>query len=112
MFLRRNRMPDQMSGLMTRFFANFIPIIAVMWALDSLLVFRILYREVFYINNLVKIIPNLVCIAVLGLCLLLPIRTWINSCFKGDQAMAEKTYDEVFADFISDYDMENPVTKN
>lgn len=47
--LRRNRMPDSMSGMMARFFANFLPVIALIWSLDSLLAFRILYREVFLI---------------------------------------------------------------
>ena len=111
-FLRRNRMPDQMSGLMPKFFANFIPIIALMWALDAVLVYRILYREVFYIKSFVKVGPSLACIIFAAIFLLVPVRTMINNCFKNQSAEADKTYDEVFTEFLTDYDMENPITKS
>lgn len=111
-FLRRNRMPDQMSGLMAKFFANFLPFIALLWALDSILVYRVLYREVFYISSIIKVGPSLGCIVFTILFIALPIRTLINNCFKGDQAMAEKGYDEVSDNFITDYDIENPISKS
>jgi hypothetical protein len=36
----------------------------------------------------------------------------INNCFKNQNAEADKTYDEVFADFLTDYDCENPMSKS
>lgn len=88
-----------MSGLMAKFFANFLPFIALLWALDHVLVFRILYRNIFMIVNTSKLIPSLVCIGFAVLFILLPIRTCINSCFAGELAEATKTYDEVCSDF-------------
>lgn len=88
-----------MSGLMAKFFANFIPIIALLWALDLLLVFRILYRNIFYIVNPSKLVPSFVCIGFVILFIMLPIRTCINSCYAGESAEANKTYDEVCSDF-------------
>jgi hypothetical protein len=105
-------MPEQMSALMIQFFANFIPYIALMWALDSVLVFRILYREIFYIKDMIKIGPSLACIAFAIIFILVPVRTMINNCYKHHTAEADKTYDEVFADFLTDYDCENPMTKS
>lgn len=105
-------MPDQMSGLMAKFFANFIPIIALMWALDSVLVFRILYREVFYITSFIKVGPSLACIIFAIIFMLVPVRTMINNCFKHHTAEADKTYDEAFANFLADYDSENPMSKS
>lgn len=104
-------MPDQMSGLMAMFFANFMPIIALMWALDSVLVYRVLYREVFYITDLRKSGPSIACIVFALLYIFVPVRTLINSCFK-NTAEADKTYDEVYSKFITDYDCENPMTKS
>jgi uncharacterized protein YbaA (DUF1428 family) len=104
-------MPDQMSGLMAKFFANFIPVIALLWALDSVLVYRVLYREVFYITSLVKVGPSLGCIIFVILFLVVPIRTMINNCFKNQSAMADKTYDEISDNFVTDYDIENPISK-
>lgn len=76
-------MPDQMSSLMVKFFANLVPYIALLWALDSILVFRKLYREVFYITNLVKVFPSLACIGFAILFILIPVRTIINNCHEG-----------------------------
>lgn len=36
----------------------------------------------------------------------------INNCHEEDIASASQTYDEAMATFITDYDMENPITKN
>ena len=44
--------------------------------------------------------------------ILLPIRTFINRCSEDINSKEKKTYDELFVDFTSDYDRENPVTKN
>jgi hypothetical protein len=82
-FLRRNRAPDAMSGLMAQFFANFIPVIALMWALDALLVFRVLYREIFYLTQVVKIVPSLACLGFVILFMVIPFRSMINRIFSG-----------------------------
>jgi hypothetical protein len=105
-------MPDQMSGLMAMFFANFIPVIALMWALCQVLVYRILYREIFYIKDLIKVGPSLACIAGAIIFMLVPVRTMINNCYKHQKAEADKSYDEAFATFITDYDCENPMSKS
>ncbi len=105
-------MPDQTSGLIVQFYGNLIPYIALLWSLDSILVFRRLYRDVFFITNLIKLIPSLACIGFAILFILIPIRTMINSCYEGQTANANKSYDEVMNTFITDYDMENPITKN
>ena len=79
-FLKRNRMPDQTSSLMVMFFANLLPYIALLWSLDSILVFRRLYRDVFYITQIVKLFPSIACIAFAILFILIPVRTMINNC--------------------------------
>lgn len=76
-------MPDQTSSLIVQFYGNLIPYIALLWSLDSILVFRRLYRDVFNIQNLVKLIPSLACIGFAILFILIPIRTMINSCHEG-----------------------------
>lgn len=101
-----------MSSLMVKFFANLVPYIALLWALDSILVFRKLYREVFYITNIVKVFPSIACIAFAILFILIPVRTIINNCHEDMNAVAQKNYDEVMNGFLTDYDMENPITKN
>lgn len=110
-FLRRNRAPDQLSGLMAKFFANFVPFIALLWALDSIIVYKILYREVFGIEVLQKIAPSLACILFVIVFIIMPIRSVINYLFRNQQATASKGYTEVADTFLSDYDIENPVTK-
>ena len=105
-------MPDQMSSLMVKFFANLVPYIALLWSLDSILVFRRLYREVFYITNIVKVWPSLACIVFAIVYIMIPIRTIINNCHDEATAMSTKSYDEVMNGFLTDYDMENPITKN
>jgi hypothetical protein len=36
----------------------------------------------------------------------------INTCHEGQTASANKDYDEAMNSFLTDYDMENPITKN
>ena len=50
-------------------------------------------------------------LGVVGLFILLPIRTWINKVFGNLNIETLKTYDEVCLRFVTDYDQENPVTK-
>lgn len=47
LLLRRHRTPEQMSGMMAHFFADFIPAWAFLWSLNLLLFYRTLYREYF-----------------------------------------------------------------
>jgi hypothetical protein len=46
-----------------------------------------------------------------GIFLLLPIRSCLNRCCKGEAAEAPQLYDQIFHTFPTDYDRENPVTK-
>ena len=59
-----------------------------------------------------KILPPLVAVLFTIFLILLPIRTFINQCSEDINSKEKKTYDELFVDFTSDYDRENPVTKN
>jgi len=97
---------------MVKFYANLVPYIALLWALDSILVFRRLYNDVFYIQNIIKLLPSRACIGFAILFLILPIRTMINTCHEGQIAIANIDYDEAMNSFLTDYDMENPITKN
>ena len=105
-------MPDQMSSLIVKFYANTVPYMALLWSLDSILVFRRLYRDVFYITNIVKVFPSLACIVFAIIYILIPVRTMINNCHDEESAIAAKPYDDVMNGFLTDYDMENPITKN
>jgi len=73
---------------MVTFFANMVPYIALLWALDSILVFRRLYREVFYITNIVKVFPSLACIIFAIIYIMIPVRTMINNCYENQGASA------------------------
>lgn len=106
------RQPEQMSGLMAKFFANLLPYIAMLWSVVLVLFYRTLYKEVFGLEGVEIILPPLAAVALAGLLILLPIRTCINKCFEDQQANAKETYDQIFAEFPTDYDRENPVTKN
>ncbi len=78
--------PEQMSGLMAKFFGSLLPFFALLWAIDLLLFYRTLYRELFGITELTKLIPPLGAIGVAILLILLPIRTCINKCYEDEQA--------------------------
>lgn len=94
------------------FLVSLIPLHCLLWALILLL----FYRELFAIQfgnqeafNL--IIPPLVVLIIVAL-LFVPLRFLYNkflSKVKGDE---ESTYMEVAHNFLTDYDNENPVTKN
>ena len=87
-FVRRNRVPEQLSGPMATMFANFLPYIAFLWALDSIIVYQILYREIFGIEASEKIAPSVNCITFVTVFLLLPIRSVINYFYRKDEDQA------------------------
>lgn len=48
----------------------------------------------------------------MGLFILVPVRTIINRCLDASKALSNANkYDEMFLTFASDYDRENPVSK-
>lgn len=101
-----------MSGLMARFFANLLPYFSLLWSIDLLLFFRTIYIDIFIVTNFSKILPPLAAVLFTIFLILLPIRTFINRCSEDINSKEKRTYDELFVDFTSDYDRENPVTKN
>lgn len=102
-----------MSGLMAKFIANLLPYFACLWALNLLLFYRTLYYEFYNHNSKDKLIVPYAVIATAGLFILLPIRTIINRCLSNMGEDATKVdYDDFYSKFPTDYDRENPVTKN
>lgn len=79
--LRRSRTPEQMSGLMAKFFANLLPYIAMLWSVVLLLFYRTLYRDLFDNEDFAKVVPPLAAVVLAGLLLILPVRTCINKCY-------------------------------
>ena len=59
-----------------------------------------------------KTLPALGCLIFALILILMPIRSCINKCYEDQRAIARETYDQKFAEFPTDYDRENPVTKN
>lgn len=106
------RVPEQLSSLMPTFFANLIPYYALIWSLDLLLFYRTLFDELFGESSSVNAAPALGVLIFSIILILLPIRSFINRCHEGDRAYAKETYDQKFLSFSSDYDRENPVSKN
>jgi hypothetical protein len=111
-FLRRMRVPEQLSSLMPTFFANLIPYFAFIWSLDLMLFYRTLYNELFNVRNSTKAAPALGILIFAIIMILIPIRSCINKCYEGDRSYADETYDQKILQFHTDYDRENPVTKN
>ena len=105
-------MPEQMSGLMAKFFANLLPYMAMFWSMMLVLFYRTLYVEFLFVKTAEKIYPPLGAVGLAGVLLILPIRSIINKCYEDKKASSVQNYDSVFADFATDYDRENPVTKN
>ena len=98
---------------MPAFFAGLVPFFAFIWSLDLLLFYRTLYAELFESKpSLLKTAPALGLLIFAIIIILLPIRSCINKCHEGDSANARETYDQKFLSFPTDYDRENPVTKN
>lgn len=97
---------------MAKFIANLLPFFAFLWSLNLLLFYRTLYRE--YVDDPEKklIVPFAI-IGATSAFILLPIRTIINRCFanEGEEQVKEK-YEDFQLKFPTDYDRENPVTKN
>jgi hypothetical protein len=108
------RIPEQMSSMMSLFFSNLIPYFVFLWSLGLLLFYRTLYRDMYDVQEpFTKTLPALICLITALIFLLLPIRSCINKCYEGRQVFGrEETYEVKFAEFPTDYDRENPVTKN
>ncbi len=104
-----------MSGLMAKFFANFIPFFAFLWSLSLLLFYRTLYIELAGEDAKKPrktIVPLVIC-CFASFLMLFPVRTIINKCFENNGEEKSKiTYSDKFMTFPTDYDRENPVTKN
>ncbi|CDW71822.1 phage head-tail family partial [Stylonychia lemnae] len=113
LLLRRHKLPEQMSGLMAKFIANLLPYFAFLWSLNLLLFYRTLYKDFYKGETQGKLIVPYAIIATCSLFILLPVRTLINKCLEnlGEQPTSEK-YNDFYSKFPTDYDRENPVTKN
>ena len=106
-----------MSGEMTMFFANLLPWVAFLWALNLVLFYKTIYEQYFNDSDEIRIIVPLIAISITSLFILLPIRTIINKCVmkkleEEEVVGKEPTYIDYYPDFITDYERENPVTKN
>lgn len=114
MLLRRHKIPEQMSGLMAKFIANLLPYFAFLWSLNLLLTYRKMYDEFEVESQRLRMICPIVIISVTSFFIVLPIRTIINKSLSNDLDNEEdnQKYDEWRLKFPTDYDRENPVTKN
>ena len=89
-FLRTITMPDQLSSLMPSFFANLLPYFAFLWALDLLLFYRTLYRQLFGIYSIGKMAPALVALAFSIFMILFPVRTCINKYYESHKVVRQE----------------------
>jgi len=98
---------------MAKFIANLLPYFAFLWSLNLLLFYRTLYKNYYSVEYSDKLIVPYAIIATCSLFILLPVRTIINRCLEnmGEQPTHEK-YRDFYSKFPTDYDRENPVTKN
>lgn len=113
LLLRRHARPEQMSGLMAKSIANLLPFFAFLWSLNLLLFNRTLYSEYYDHDPRIKLVVPYVIIGLTTAFILLPVRTFINSCSKDDAADSTNyKYDDFYLKFPTDYERENPVTKN
>lgn len=98
---------------MAKFFSGLLPFFALLWSLNLLLFYRTLYTVYFDIHAPVKMIVPFAMVAITGLLIILPIGPIINRCVKNEGEEINKlTYQQCFMKFPTDYDRENPVTKN
>lgn len=63
-------------------------------------------------KTITKVIPALVILILAIILILLPVRTIINKCHESQKVVRKETYETKFVEFTTDYDRENPVTKN
>ena len=98
---------------MAKFIANLLPFFAFLWALNLLLFNRTLY-SVYYDNDpRFKLIVPYAIIGIASLFILFPVRTIINNCLKSDGIdILNYKFDDFYLKFPTDYERENPVTKN
>ena len=118
--LRRYKMPEMFSSLMATFFSNFMPWIVLTWSLSAFFLYRSArdsWKE-FEKDETTIIFDKgtdsylTVALVITFLCICLPIRTCINHFLRGDNFAAnDKTYEEMALTFATDYDKENPLTR-
>ena len=99
---------------MAKFIANLLPYFAFLWSLNLLLTYRKMYDEFEVESQRLRMICPIVIISVTSFFIVLPIRTIINKSLSNDLDNEEdnQKYDEWRLKFPTDYDRENPVTKN
>lgn len=103
-----------MSELLPLFFANLVPMIALLWALSMALFYNKGLKT--YLEddpNNDRLIPVWITLGFAFLFNLVPIRTMINKSFETTQytGIGARYYDQLVMNFRSDYVRENPVTK-
>jgi hypothetical protein len=120
MLLRRHKQPEQLSALMPKFFANLLPYFIWLYALSNFLFigrveneYQIEYADTANeLNDSEANIMPLVMFAIISFYIFFPVRLLINKCQSDDSVLLDDTdYNNVFLDFYTDYDRENPVTK-
>ena len=79
-----------------------------MWSASYLFIFYNLIPEG---EGIKRVALELAAISTVGLYILIPIRSFINCCFKYIEQDEKIRYNDVFLGFNHDYDRENPVTK-
>lgn len=112
MLVRRNKRPEDMSGLMASFFANMLPEMALIWALSLCLFYRRIYIDYFSVPDYkIHVLPAWIIFGITCVFVLFPVRTIIKKCYEDKTVDTGKPYEEVCSEFVSDYDTQNPVTK-
>jgi hypothetical protein len=113
--LYRVKRPDEMSDLLPMFFANLVPMIALLWALSMALFYNKGLKT--YMNddpdNDDYQIPIWITLGFAFLFNIVPISAMINKSFDTTKytGIGARYYDQLVMSFRSDYIRENPVTK-
>lgn len=98
---------------MSNFMANLVPFFAFLWALSLVLFNKTLYESYYQGEAKQKLIVPIIIVAIAAFEQIIPIRTIINKCLdKRDEDVVQVTYDQCLMKFPTDYERENPVTKN
>lgn len=128
LLLRRNRRPEEMSGMLVHFFANLLPWMTFLWGVSTVFFTNNLqrnYNEAYESqqggiidesaedNNPTQEITwvNFLPLIVTSVYILLPIRSLINKLFGEGEEDEVQPYKNNFMAFMTDYDRANPVTK-
>ena len=138
MLLRRHKMPQMFSTMMATFFANFMPFVLVVWGISFLVFVQKIHAAFWdeyyssqansedqYIDanvmtqedfeNLAESDPSsaygAVALIFALICFVLPFRSLLDCMFNSEEADDDRQYKKVCHTFSSDYDRENPLTK-